>query len=74
LRNSRHKEKAKQLILITKRSCSMNQHTNQAKRGKVQRVLLALLLAGVLGVGSFYAPGMVETAYACQHAGGGGGC
>lgn len=49
----------------------MNQHTNQAKRGKVQRLLLALLLAGVLGVGSFYAPTMVKPAYACQVPGGG---
>ncbi len=49
----------------------MNQRTNQPKRRKVQRLLLALLLTGMLGVGSFYAPGMVDTAFACQANGGG---
>lgn len=49
----------------------MNQRINQPKLGKVQRVLLALLLTGMLSVGSFSAPGMVKTAYACQMPGGG---
>lgn len=50
----------------------MNKRANQAKRGKMQRVLFALLLAGMLGVGSFYAPMTTGTAYACQNSGGGG--
>lgn len=39
-----------------------------------RRLLLAGLLVSLLTLGSFYTSTMVETAFACQHSGGGGGC
>lgn len=41
------------------------------KYSTMKRVLFALLLAGVLGVGSFYTPMTTETAFACQYPGAG---
>lgn len=50
----------------------MNKITTRPTRHVLRRWLLAGLLACLLATGSFYAPTLTPTAYACQSAGGGG--